>query len=102
MKNINYRPEIDGLRALAVSAVIIFHAGVEQLSGGFIGVDIFYVISGFLITKIIFASLENAAFSFSLFYIRRMKRLLPAAYFMVLATVILGSFFLTPDKFVEL
>ena len=102
MKKINYRPEIDGLRAIAVLSVIIFHAGVEQLSGGFIGVDIFYVISGYLITNIILVSLEKEEFTFSKFYVRRIKRLLPAALFMVFITVAFGALILTPDKYIEL
>jgi len=102
MNNIKYRAEIDGLRALAVLSVIIFHAGVDSLSGGFIGVDIFYVISGYLITTIISTSLQKQEFSFTAFYIRRIKRLLPAALIMVLTTVVVGIVFLTPDKYIEL
>ena len=102
MKKLNYRPEIDGLRAIAVLSVILFHAGIDQISGGFIGVDIFYVISGYLITKIIVHGLENGNFSFSYFYMRRIKRILPAAVFMVIFTVILGAAILTPDKYAEL
>ncbi|NHN36725.1 acyltransferase [Pseudomaricurvus alcaniphilus] len=97
-----YRPELDGLRAIAVLAVIIFHAGVDDLAGGFIGVDIFFVISGYLITTIIIGALEKNSFSLSTFYIRRVKRLLPAALVMVLLTVILGFFFLTPDNYTKL
>lgn len=99
---INYSPEIDGLRAIAVLSVIIFHAGAEQVSGGFVGVDIFYVISGYLITKIILVALEKDKFTFSEFYVRRIKRLLPAALFMVVTVVAFGVVILTPDKYVEL
>ncbi len=102
MNNLKYRAEIDGLRALAVLSVIIFHAGVDTLSGGFVGVDIFYVISGYLITTIISTSLQKQEFSFTAFYIRRIKRLLPAALIMVFTTVALGIVFLTPDKYIEL
>lgn len=102
MKKANYRPEIDGLRAIAVMSVIVFHSGASQLPGGFVGVDIFYVISGYLITKIIVLSLQSNTFTFSGFYVRRLKRLLPAALFVVVTSVLLGVFFLTPDKFIEL
>jgi len=102
MKKTTYRPEIDGLRAIAVLAVIIFHAGVEQLSGGFIGVDIFYVISGFLITAIIINSLEKKSFSYAGFYARRAKRLLPAALMMILVTVAFAAVILSPEKYYQL
>jgi len=100
--HLRYRPEIDGLRAVAVLSVILFHADVAQLSGGFIGVDIFYVISGYLITKIIVGALHEGRFSFADFYSRRIKRLLPAAFFMLMATVLFGAIILAPDKWVEL
>jgi peptidoglycan/LPS O-acetylase OafA/YrhL len=102
MRHLKYRPEIDGLRALAVLSVIVFHAGVSAIPGGFIGVDVFYVISGFLITKIILADLCENKFSFSQFYSRRVKRLLPAALVLVVTTVVFGYFILTPDKYIEL
>ena len=73
-----YRPEIDGLRALAVVPVIFFHAGLPWLSGGFVGVDIFFVISGYLITTIILGDLNAGTFSFKNFYERRARRILPA------------------------
>jgi peptidoglycan/LPS O-acetylase OafA/YrhL len=101
LPHLRYRPEIDGLRAIAVLVVILFHAGAN-LPGGFIGVDIFYVISGFLITKIIVGALHENRFSFAEFYSRRVKRLLPAAFFMLLATVLFGYVILTPDKYLEL
>ena len=74
----------------------------QKLPGGFVGVDIFYVISGFLITKIILVALHQGSFSYLDFYSRRVKRLLPAAFFMVLATLVFGYWILTPDKYVEL
>jgi peptidoglycan/LPS O-acetylase OafA/YrhL len=97
-----YRPEIDGLRAIAVLAVIFFHAGVLWIPGGFVGVDIFFVISGYLITQIIVKGLCDSKFSFVEFYARRIKRLLPAAFFMLIATVLLGVLILEPQQYLEL
>jgi len=74
------RNDIQFLRGFAVLAVVIYHAGVLPIMGGYLGVDVFFVISGFLITTVILKGLELDAFSFSGFYIRRAKRLLPAAY----------------------
>ena len=70
----SYRPEIDGLRGISVLAILLFHAGFEWASGGFIGVDVFFVISGYLITRNICHDIELNRFSFSQFYIRRIKR----------------------------
>ena len=75
-----YRAEIDGLRALAVVPVILFHAGFEFFSGGFVGVDVFFVISGYLITTILIEDLEHKRFSLVNFYERRARRILPALY----------------------
>jgi len=79
-----YRREIDGLRAAAVMPVILFHAGFSFFSGGFIGVDVFFVISGFLITSIILEEMRNGTFSLAAFYERRARRLLPALFLVVL------------------
>lgn len=79
-----YRREIDGLRAIAVLPVIFFHAGFELFSGGFVGVDIFFVISGYLITTIILAEKEKDTFSLITFYERRARRILPALFFVML------------------
>lgn len=84
--HIKYRADIDGLRAIAVVSVVLFHAFPTRLPGGFIGVDIFFVISGYLISRIIFEGLDKNAFSFLEFYARRIKRIFPAL-FMVLAPV---------------
>ena len=75
-----YRPDIDGLRAIAVLSVVIFHAFPSLLPGGFIGVDVFFVISGYLISTIIFKNLKNDSFNFLEFYARRIKRFFPDYY----------------------
>ena len=75
-----YRAEIDGLRALAVIPVILYHAGFKLFSGGYVGVDVFFVISGYLITTIILAELEAGTFSLIHFYERRARRILPALF----------------------
>src|ERR1700745_2931675 len=85
-----HRLEIDGLRALAVLPVILFHAGYEILTGGFLGVDVFFVISGFLITGIVWAELESRTFSIRKFYVRRAKRILPALTLVLLCSTILA------------
>lgn len=99
---IDYRREIDGLRALAVVPVILFHAGFETFSGGFVGVDVFFVISGYLITTIILAELQQGKFSIFNFYERRARRILPALFVVMLVSFILGYFLLMPDEFKNL
>lgn len=94
----SYRPEIDGLRALAVLPVILFHAGVPGFSGGYVGVDVFFVISGFLITSIIIREIDSGAFSIARFYERRARRILPALIFVMLTTCVAGWVFLVPDQ----
>ncbi len=89
-----YRPDIDGLRALAVVAVVLFHANIPGFSGGFVGVDIFFVISGFLITSILVREMERRTFSLLTFFERRVRRIVPALFFMVLATLVVGYFVL--------
>ena len=93
MGELKYRPDIDGLRAIAVLAVVLFHAGVQTLSGGFSGVDVFFVISGYLITSIIVREIREGNLSLLTFYERRMRRILPAL-FVVLAFTSVGSFLL--------
>jgi peptidoglycan/LPS O-acetylase OafA/YrhL len=88
-----YRPDIDGLRALAILSVVLYHAGLPALGGGFTGVDIFFVISGYLIGGQIYAELHNGCFSYLRFYQRRAKRILPA-FFAVLGFVLLASLLL--------
>jgi peptidoglycan/LPS O-acetylase OafA/YrhL len=92
----DYRREIDGLRALAVLPVIFFHAGFEAFSGGFVGVDVFFVISGYLITRIILADLEQGKFSIANFYERRARRILPALFFVMLVCVPFAWVLLSP------
>jgi peptidoglycan/LPS O-acetylase OafA/YrhL len=94
----SYRPEIDGLRTIAVVAVILFHAGYSSLSGGFLGVDIFFVISGFLITGIIVAEkTEKGTFDFFRFYMRRVRRLIPTLLSVIAGSLVAGMFIFPPD-----
>ena len=79
-----YRPDIDGLRAIAVLAVVLFHIGLAPLGGGYVGVDIFFVISGYLITGIVKREMEENRFTFASFYERRARRILPALFFLLL------------------
>jgi peptidoglycan/LPS O-acetylase OafA/YrhL len=98
----NYRPDIDGLRAIAVIFVVIFHAFPKLLPGGFIGVDIFFVISGFLITKIILHELKISSFSFKNFWNRRARRILPALITVLGFTYITGYSVMTATEFKNL
>ncbi|TPE53035.1 acyltransferase family protein [Amaricoccus solimangrovi] len=92
-----YRPEIDGLRALAILPVVLFHAGYSAFSGGFVGVDVFFVISGYLITSLVMRDIAQDRFSILGFYERRARRILPAMIFVVLACVPLAAVFLLPS-----
>ena len=98
----DYRPDIDGLRAVAILAVVIFHAFPKALRGGFVGVDVFFVISGFLISTIIFRSLRRGGFSFLGFYANRVRRIFPALILVLGSCVLLGWFALLPDEFAQL
>ena len=91
-----YRAEIDGLRALAVIPVICFHAGFQVFSGGYVGVDVFFVISGYLITTIIINEMAAGNFSLTRFYVRRAKRILPALFFVMLICMPLAALFFLP------
>ncbi len=95
----DYRPDIDGLRAIAVLAVVLFHLDIEVFSGGFVGVDVFFVISGFLISSIIAAKAEAGRFSFRDFYLGRVRRIIPPLVATVAVTFIASAFILTPDDF---
>lgn len=97
-----YRADIDGLRAIAVLSVVSFHAFPNMLKGGFIGVDIFFVISGFLISTIIFSNLERGSFSFVEFYSRRIKRIFPALLLVLIACFVFGWFTLLSDEYKQL
>lgn len=97
-----YRPDIDGMRAIAVMSVVLFHAFPTWLPGGFIGVDIFFVISGYLISTIIFGSLQSGSFSFRAFYSRRINRIFPALIVVLASCYMLGWFTLFPDEFQQL
>jgi len=98
----HYRPEIDGLRAIAVLGVIFFHAEIGGLTGGFVGVDVFFVISGFLITSILVREFEKDKFSFANFWKRRIKRILPASVLVIIAIFILGFILMPPLRFRDL
>jgi peptidoglycan/LPS O-acetylase OafA/YrhL len=97
-----YRPDIDGLRALAVLAVVVFHAFPDWLPGGFVGVDVFFVISGYLISTIIFENLDRGTFSFSEFYGRRIRRIFPALLLVLATSYIFGWFGLLADEYKQL
>jgi peptidoglycan/LPS O-acetylase OafA/YrhL len=97
-----YRPDIDGLRAIAVLSVVIYHAFPETLKAGFMGVDIFFVISGYLISSIIFENIDRASFSFGQFYGRRIKRIFPALTLVLLSCLVFGWFGLLGDEFKQL
>lgn len=96
-----YRPEIDGLRAIAVIAVVVFHAGLG-CPGGYVGVDIFFVVSGFLITSLIWKDLQNGDFTFANFWERRARRIAPAAAALTLAVLVTGYFLLLPADYESL
>jgi peptidoglycan/LPS O-acetylase OafA/YrhL len=98
----SYRPDIDGMRALAVLSVVIFHAFPNLVKGGFIGVDIFFVISGYLISGIIFRGLDENRFSFASFYSHRIKRIFPALIVVLAFVLVAGWFLLLPDEFRQL
>lgn len=93
-----YRVEIDGLRAIALVPVILFHGGFEWFSGGYVGVDVFFVISGYLITSIILKEQEAGIFTIANFYERRIRRILPALFFIMLACIPFAWFLLLPHE----
>lgn len=97
-----YRPDIDGLRAIAVLSVVAFHAFPEWITGGFIGVDIFFIISGYLISTILFENLEKGCFSFGDFYSRRIRRIFPALLLVLTSCYLVGWFTLLADEYMQL
>lgn len=96
-----YRAEIDGLRALAVLPVVLFHAGLGIFEGGYVGVDIFFVISGYLITSILIGDLEKGHFSITEFYERRARRILPALFFVILCCIPFAYIWMLPSELVD-
>jgi len=95
----SYRSSIDGLRAIAVLSVVLFHCGFARFSGGYVGVDIFFVISGYLITRKIHLEIVENNFSFLAFYLARMRRLFPALLATVTVTMLGGTLIFTPEHF---
>ncbi|HZF85853.1 MAG TPA: acyltransferase family protein [Burkholderiaceae bacterium] len=102
LAHLKYRPDIDGLRAIAVLAVVLYHASPKWLRGGFVGVDIFFVISGYLISTIIFGSLGGRGFSYAEFYARRIRRIFPSLVLVLAATLGFGWYVLLSDEFRQL
>jgi peptidoglycan/LPS O-acetylase OafA/YrhL len=94
-----YRREIDGLRAISVISVILYHFNIDMFSGGFVGVDMFFVISGFLITQLIHSHIQSNSFAFPAFYIRRAKRLFPALLFTIIISYLIAFYNFTPEDF---
>ena len=94
-----YRPDIDGLRAIAVLSIVFFHLGLEGFDGGYVGVDIFFVISGYLITSIILREIQTGTFSIARFYERRVRRILPALTVTLIVTLLAGAVLLNPAQF---
>src|SRR5262249_35599207 len=97
-----YRPDVDGLRAVAVASVVLFHAFPSICPGGFVVVDVFFVISGFLISSIIFGGLKERTFSFLNFYIRRIRRIFPALALVLVAAFSFGWIALFADEYHQL
>src|SRR5437763_1968548 len=98
----SYRPDIDGLRAIAVLAVVGFHASSRLVPGGFVGVDIFFVISGYLISGIILKNLEQGSFTFAQFYARRVRRIFPALAVVLFGVWAAGHLLLSPSEYRQL
>ena len=99
---IPYRSDIDGLRAVAVLAVVLFHAWPAALPGGFAGVDIFFVISGYLISSIIFKSSAEGDFSLIKFYYHRIRRIFPALLMVLISLLVVGWFVLLAEEYQQL
>ncbi|HTS48587.1 MAG TPA: acyltransferase, partial [Bryobacteraceae bacterium] len=102
LPGLQYRPDVDGLRAIAVLAVVGYHAFPAGFPGGFVGVDVFFVISGYLISSIIFVDLYKGAFSFKHFYARRIRRIFPALLLVLAACFGFGWLTLLPQEYERL
>src|SRR6266702_1058211 len=101
-RELHYRPDIDGLRGIAILAVLGFHASPTFIPGGYVGVDVFFVISGFLISTLILAQLRRSTFTLSDFYVRRARRLFPALAIVLTSCLLFGWFALLPQEFADL
>jgi peptidoglycan/LPS O-acetylase OafA/YrhL len=99
---LNYRPDIDGLRAIAILTVVFFHYFKELVPSGFVGVDVFFVISGYLISGIIFQNLQQNKFSVVDFYFRRIKRIFPALALVLFSVLLIENYVLFPDEMNQL
>ena len=99
---LKYRPDIDGIRALAILPVLAFHAFPHRVPGGFIGVDIFFVVSGYLISSIIFNGLQSGGFSFASYYAFRIRRIFPPLACVLIFCLVAGWFVLLPDEYEQL
>lgn len=102
MGKLPYRKDIDGIRAIAIIPVVLYHIGLPGFSGGFVGVDVFFVISGFLITRLVDSEMSRHAFSIVEFYERRARRILPALFSVVALTLLVGALVLYPRQLAEL
>lgn len=102
MSNTKFRTDINGLRAIAVISVVLFHFGVTGFSGGFVGVDIFFVISGFLMTGIVARGIDKGNFGFIDFYLARARRIIPALFFLAVVLLVVGWFYLSPNDYSKL
>ena len=94
-----YRPDIDGLRTIAVIPVVLFHAGIPGFTGGYVGVDVFFVISGYLITSLILFQQERGRFTVRWFYERRIRRIFPALFVVMFFCIIAGWAVMTPNDY---
>src|ERR1700722_3229392 len=98
---LKYRADIDGLRAVAVLSVVAFHIGWSRFGGGFVGVDVFFVISGYLISSIIFAEIKDSRFTIGGFYERRIRRIFPALIAMLAVASVVAYIYLLPGELVD-
>jgi peptidoglycan/LPS O-acetylase OafA/YrhL len=99
--SLKYRPDIDGLRAVAVLSVLAFHLGIAKTTGGFVGVDVFFVISGYLISSIVFSEIAASRFSIVAFYERRIRRIFPALFAMLAVSTIFAFIYLFPNELID-